>query len=166
MQGLARNDLQRVVAAQAGLKMWGIIRMRLTRTRFLVLIAVAALLVSIPAIVSAQTERPHRFSGNAAIDGRKAPQGTVILAVASGGRVVGTTNVRVISANVNYILDVSRPQSADLELIFRVGGNAGHRNEYLASGGSYISLQLDRFQRGCCHTASSSAARFRWAGDH
>ena len=97
--------------------------MKLTRTGFPLLIAVAALLVSIPAVVSAQgTDRPNRFSGNAFIDGQKAPPGTLIEAL-SGGTVVGTATVSVRSANINYILDVSRP-SGGLALTFKVGGNA------------------------------------------
>ena len=97
--------------------------MKFTRTRFLLLIAVAALLVSIPAVVSAQgTDRPNRFSGNAFIDSQKALPGTLIEAL-SGGTVVGTATVSVRSPNINYILDVSRPLGG-LALTFRVGGNA------------------------------------------
>ena len=96
--------------------------MKLTRTSFLVLIAVAALLVSIPAIVLAQgTDRPNRFSGNAYVDGQKAATGTLIEAV-SGGKVVGTARVQMRSAEINYILDVSRP-SEGTDLTFRVAGS-------------------------------------------
>ena len=91
--------------------------------RLLGIIAVVALLVSIPVIVSAQGEDPpHRFFGNAFIDGQKAPNGTLIEAVSSDGKVVGFTNIRVSSATVNYVLNASRPESG-LELRFRVGGN-------------------------------------------
>ena len=111
------------MTAQVSLKMWRVIRMKLTRTSFLLFIAMALLLVSIPAIVSAQTERPHRFSGYATIDGQAPPQGTVVVAVASDGKILGTANVQMRSANVNYLLDVSRPQPADQEITFRVGEN-------------------------------------------
>lgn len=94
--------------------------MKLSRTTILVLIAVAALLVSVPAIVSAQADRPNRFSGNAFIDGQKAAAGTLIEAL-SGTTVVGTTRVQVRSSAINYILDAARP-TGSLELTFRVGG--------------------------------------------
>ena len=95
--------------------------MKVNRTLLLVLVAVAALLVSIPAIVSAQGERPNRISGNAFIDGQKARDGTLVEALANG-TVVGTITVRRLSDNINYILDTSRP-SGGLGLTFRVGGN-------------------------------------------
>ena len=98
--------------------------MKLTRTSFLVLLAVAALLVSIPAVVLAQGEgRPNRFSGNAYIDGQRAPNGTLVEAV-SDGNVIGRAGVQAspTNPNINYILDVTRPP-AGLELTFRVGGN-------------------------------------------
>ena len=43
--------------------------------------------------------------------------------MSSDGKIVGTANVRMLSANVNYVLDVSRPQPADQEITFRVGEN-------------------------------------------
>ena len=64
---------------------------------------------------------PHRFTGNAFIDGQKAPQGTLIEAVSSG-RIVAASIVETLSANVNYVLDVPRPPES-LELRFRVGGH-------------------------------------------
>ena len=117
--------------------------MKFTRTRFLLLIAVAALLVSIPAVVSAQgTDRPNRFSGNAFIDSQKALPGTLIEAL-SGGTVVGTATVSVRSANINYILDVSRPvgrTGADIQ----GGRKCCYTNGHLAGWKSYVSFPLER----------------------
>lgn len=97
--------------------------MKLTRTSILVLIAVAALLGSIPAVVLAQADRPSRFSGNAFIDGQKAAEGTLIEAIADG-KVVGTATVLTRAPNINYILDASRPSGGSMELTFRVGGHS------------------------------------------
>ncbi len=94
--------------------------MKPTRTSLLVLIAVAVMLVSVPFIASAQSDRPNRFSGNAFIDGQKAPAGTLVEAL-SGETVVGTTRVQARSASINYVLDVTRPQGS-LALTFKVGG--------------------------------------------
>ena len=94
--------------------------MKLTRTSILVLVAAVALLMSIPAIVSAQADRPSRFAGNAYIDGRKVPDGTLIEAL-SEGAIVGTALTATRSANFNYILDASRPVGTQ-QLTFRVGG--------------------------------------------
>ena len=96
--------------------------MKLTRTSILVLIAVAALLSSIPAIVSAQgADRPSRFSGNAYVDGQRATNGTLVEALSSDGAVVGIAIVETRSAEINYVVDASRP-AGGLQLTFRVGG--------------------------------------------
>ena len=58
--------------------------MKLFRTPILLAIAIAATLVSIPAIVSAQEPPPNRFYGSVTIDGRPAPVGTVVSAWANG----------------------------------------------------------------------------------
>ena len=66
----------------------------LVRTPSLMLIAVVALLVSLPAIVSAQVPPPNSFFGSVTIDGRPAPVGTTVVAWANGqqvGMVVTTT---------------------------------------------------------------------------
>ncbi len=101
--------------------MWTVIRIEPTQTAFLLLVTVIALVASIPTVVTAQSDRPNRFSGNAYIDGQKAPDGTLVEAI-SYGKVIGTARVQMRSANINYILDVPRP-SGRLELTFRVGGN-------------------------------------------
>ena len=120
--------------------------MNRTRTIFLVLIAVAALSASIPAIVLAQADRPNRFSGNAFIDGQKASTGTLVEALA-GTTVVGEARVQMRSAQINYVLDTSRPTSG-LELTFRVGGNPAAETATWQDGAVTFPFNL---------TASSSA---------
>ena len=67
--------------------------MKLTRTKALFFTAIVALLVSIPAVVSAQ-DIPHFFAGNAYIDNTLAPRNTAVEAYINGNRVgeVARTN--------------------------------------------------------------------------
>ena len=55
--------------------------MKLPRTKVLFVSFVLALIVSIPAVVSAQSSPPHAFAGFAYIDNGVAPQGTIVHAV-------------------------------------------------------------------------------------
>ena len=52
--------------------------MKLPRTKVLFVSFVLALIVSIPAVVSAQGSPPHAFAGFAYIDNGAAPQGTIV----------------------------------------------------------------------------------------
>ena len=93
--------------------------MKLTRTSFLVLIAVVALLVSIPAIVSASSVPPHKFYGTAYIDGQPAPEGTLVVASISDER-VGET---MADATGNYVLTTMGDSSYQGQVVtFRVNG--------------------------------------------
>ena len=60
--------------------------MKLTRTKVLLIIAITALLISIPAIVSAQTI-PHTFLGTARVDGQLVSSTTSIEALIDGNKV-------------------------------------------------------------------------------
>ena len=95
--------------------------MKVNRTLLLVLVAVAALLVSIPAIVSAQGELPHRFAGKAYVDGSEASAGTQVEAVDANGNRLATATVRSISNSYNFQIDVPRPP-VGTTISFRVGG--------------------------------------------
>ncbi len=92
--------------------------MNLTRTKFLLLIAVAALLVSIPAIVSAQGVPPNRFYGRATIDGLAVSAGTTVEAFVNGNS-AGNTTANNLS---RFVLTVSQP-SGGTSLTFEVGGH-------------------------------------------
>ena len=96
--------------------------MKFTLTGLLLVMAVAALLVGIPAAVSAQAVPPIRVFGNASIDGELASAGTVVQALAADGTVLATANVRVINETVNYNMTVPRPSGSDLTISFKVGG--------------------------------------------
>ena len=60
--------------------------MKLTRTKAFIVIAIVAILSSVPALVSAQ-DIPHTILGTAYIDGSIAPQGTLVRAFIDGNEV-------------------------------------------------------------------------------
>jgi hypothetical protein len=66
----------------------------MSKLRFLVLLAALALMLSLPAVASAQTEilPPHVFVGTALINGKSAPEGTEIIALING-EVRGSTTM-------------------------------------------------------------------------
>ena len=90
----------------------------LVRTPLLMLIAVAALLVSLPAIVSAQEPPPNRFHGSVTVDGQPASVGTTVAAWASGQQVA-----MVVTTTLGRypILEVSG-LSPNTPVSFRVNG--------------------------------------------
>ena len=89
-----------------------------TRTVFLVLVAVAALLASVPAIVSAQVPPPNRFHGSVTVDGRPASVGTTVAAWANGRQVA---TVVTTTLGRYPILEVSG-LSPNTPVSFRVNG--------------------------------------------
>jgi hypothetical protein len=62
------------------------------KVRILALLSVLALLLTLPAIASAQSVPPHIFIGSATVNGLNAPSGTVITAMI-GGDAKGSVNV-------------------------------------------------------------------------
>jgi hypothetical protein len=119
-----------------------------TRTVFLALISVAALLVSVPAIVSAQGEPiPNRFYGSVTIDGQPAPVQTIVSAWANGKEVVSA----IVTARGSYpLLEVRGIDGVTpgTEITFRVNGiDADQTAEW--QSGSLTPLDL---------TASSTVA--------
>ncbi len=70
-------------------------QMKLPRTKVLFVSFVLALIVSIPAVVSAQGSPPHAFAGFAYIDNGVAPQGTIVHAVIDD-IIVGQSSVNAI----------------------------------------------------------------------
>ena len=103
--------------------------MKLTRTKFLLLIAIAALLVSIPAIVSAQGVPPNRFYGRATIDGLSVQAGTKVEAFVNG-RSAGSTTANNVS---RFVLTVGQP-AGGTSLTFEVGGNAASQTATWTQG--------------------------------
>lgn len=102
------------------------------------LVAAAGLLLLFPAVALAQ-DPPNRFAGNAYVDGVKARQGTVVEAVADG-RVLASTAVLYLSEDINYSLDVPKPESGGL-LTFFVGGRPAMEQSLWVQG--QITLPFD-----------------------
>ena len=100
--------------------------MKLPRTKVLFVSFVLALIVSIPAVVSAQGDAPpispHIFVGMAYIDNGVAPQGTIVLAFIDD-ILVGQSSVNAIG---RYSVDISPPASgasfAGKTVTFMLGG--------------------------------------------
>ncbi|MDA0735303.1 MAG: hypothetical protein O2860_12110, partial [Chloroflexi bacterium] len=62
------------------------------KVRFLAWLSVLAILLTLPAIASAQSVPPHIFIGSATVNGLVAPSGTTITAMI-GGEAKGSVNV-------------------------------------------------------------------------
>lgn len=75
----------------------------------------------VPVALGQGDSPPHRFSGNAYLEGALAPAGTLVEAV-SGGEVLASVAVSVRNARFNYQLDVPRPAGGGV-VRFRVGGH-------------------------------------------
>ena len=105
--------------------------MKLTRTSILLLMAVAALLVSVPAIVSAQEPPPNRFYGTVSIDGRPAAVGTVVSAWANGEQVATVTT----TTTGRYPTLEVRRLTAGTPITFRVNGVDANETANWRQGG-------------------------------
>ena len=96
--------------------------MKLPRTKVLFVSIVLALIVSIPAVVSAQGSPPHAFAGFAYIDNGVAPQGTIVHAVIDD-IIVGQSSA---DASGTYSVHLYPPASgasfAGKTVTFMVGG--------------------------------------------
>ena len=121
--------------------------MKLTRTKILLFTAIVALLVAIPAVVSAQ-DIPHFFAGNAYVDNAPARNATVEAYI---------NGVRVESVRTNasgfYVLPVapatSGPSYTGQTVTFKVAGHDAAETAIWSSQGSDTSFNLN---------ASSTAA--------
>ena len=98
-------------------------------SRAFLAMSIALLLVSIPAMLHAQTSTFQQFSGNAYIDGELAPDGVRVEAL-SNGTVLASTIVTTRSYNINYFLQVDRLPRGTL-LRFRVGGHYAQQHAIL-----------------------------------
>jgi hypothetical protein len=85
------------------------------KVRILALLSVLALLLTLPAVASAQQVPPHVFFGTATVNGLPAPAGTPVVAMI-GGEQRGSTTVE---ANGQYQILVA--QGSGTEVTFRIG---------------------------------------------
>ena len=114
--------------------------MRLPRTRILILVAMVAILASLPAILSAQGDLPHTIFGKAYIDNGIAPVGTSVEAYIDG-KVVDRRNT---NASGTYFLQIDpAPAQAGKTISFRVRGLNARQTLTWASGGDDRDIRLD-----------------------
>jgi hypothetical protein len=111
------------------------------KVRFLALLTALALLLTLPALASAQSVPPHIFVGTAVVNGLSAPAGTPITAMI-GGEVMGTTTV---GASGNYsALQVGA--GTGTEITFMIGTlNARETATWEQGGGTVLNLTASSF---------------------
>jgi hypothetical protein len=101
------------------------------KVRILALLTVLALLLTLPAVASAQQVPPHVFFGTATVNGLPAPAGTPVVAMI-GDEQRGSTAVQ---ANGEYVIQVA--QGTGTEITFRVGNlTAGETATWELGGGT------------------------------
>ena len=118
--------------------------MKLTRTKVLLIIAITALLISIPAVVSAQSAAlPHTFLGVVYVDNSVATTGTTVQALIDG-RVVAT---HTITDPGKYFLLIppatSNPGNTGKTVTFRVRGLLARETAVWASLGDDRDFNLN-----------------------
>ena len=107
----------------------------MTKMRFLALLAVLALFLTLPAIASAQNVPPHVFIGTVTVNGLAAPAGTPVTAYI-GGVVQGSTTVR---GGGGYTLLVNQGEGTDIT--FKVGNlDAAETFTWDQGGGDVLDL--------------------------
>ena len=113
--------------------------MKLTRSRLLLLLTFAALLVIFPALVYGQAPPPppHQFVGKAYVDGSVVAAGVLVEAIIDGATV---RQVRT-AAGGSYSLQLGQPSGrvyTGKQVSFKVDGNAVSQNVTWTSGEAQI----------------------------
>ena len=85
----------------------------------ILIVAAMALLLIIPAIALAQPVTPHKFIGQAHLDGQAVPAGTEITAFVGGQQIASAT---VTDDSGAYTLLVTQPSSGGRTITFQVNG--------------------------------------------
>lgn len=107
--------------------------MKITRTGILLLIAVAALVVSLPSIVLAQSSPPHEVFGRASINGQAVAAGVVVTAHIDNSQV---EQVRTTAGGI-YRIQLNPPPGqvyAGKQVTFRIGGQTATQTIRWTSG--------------------------------
>ena len=107
--------------------------------RFLIILAVMALLLTLPNVASAQQLPPHVFVGMAMMeDGAAAPDGTMVSAWVGGAEVASAT---VMDGNYALIVDQGDQSFAGETITFQVGGmDAMETGMWMQGGGDELNL--------------------------
>ena len=107
--------------------------------RFFIILAVMALLLTLPSVASAQRLPPHVFVGMAMMqDESSAPDGTMVTAWVGGAEVANTT---VTGGNYTLIVDQGDQSFAGETITFQVGGmDAMETATWMQGGGDELNL--------------------------
>jgi hypothetical protein len=107
----------------------------MNKLRFLVLLAVLALMLSFPAVVLAEvTQPPQVFVGPARINGKPALPGTKVTAVINGTEKASTVVVRPDGAYEALVVE----QSNGSVITFRIGTLTAEESAIWRPGGGYV----------------------------
>ena len=117
--------------------------MKLTRAKVFIVVALFAILIGVPALVSAQGDIPHLIFGTAYIDNRVVSEGTVVQAFIDGKEVARYN----ATANGAFLLQVD-PSTTGVShsgktISFKVRGLDGRQTLTWAPGGDNTSFRLD-----------------------
>ena len=131
--------------------------MKLTRTKFLFIIAIMALLVSVPAIVSAQSI-PHTITGKVYVNGRLAPSGATVEAFIDNAKVADDD---VDAEGVYFLLVVPRGTQnfTGKTITFTVTGGPAAETKQWASGGDDSGFDLNVAGPGGSSTSTPTPTR-------
>jgi hypothetical protein len=102
------------------------------KMKFLGLLAVMALLLTLPAVASAQQVPPHILIGTVTVNGLPAPVGTQVRAMIGGQQVGATT----IGSNGSYQIQVA--QGDGTEITFMVGNLTAQETATWEQGGADV----------------------------
>lgn len=104
----------------------------MTRVKILALLMGMVLLLSIPAIVSAQQQLPHMFVGSATLDDAAAADGTEVTAWVDGTQAGDA--VQVTDGSYSILVDPGTSSWADKVVSFQVGGNDAEETAVFVHG--------------------------------
>ena len=112
----------------------------MTKAKFLAILAVMVLILTLPSIASAQRLPPHVFVGTAWIDDAAAAEGTTVTAWVAGAQVAATTTTGT-GGDYTLIVDQGDASFAGETISFQVGGyDAGQSAEWMEGGGDELTL--------------------------
>ena len=114
----------------------------MTKAKFLAILAIMVLILTLPSVASAQRLPPHVFVGTASIDDAAAPEGTSVTAWVSGAQVASTTTT---GAAGDYVITVDQGDSSfsGETISFQVGGvDAAQTGVWTQGGADLLNLSV------------------------
>ena len=110
----------------------------MTTKRVFIILAIIALLLTLPNVALAQRLPPHVFVGTATIDGAMAADGTTVTAWVGGAEAASAT---VSGGKYNMIVDQGDQSFSGETITFQIGGNdAAESATWMQGGGDELNL--------------------------